>query len=76
MKSKSDKQIIIEYLQQGFTLTALDAYNMWSILTSLRSRISDLRKDGYNITTEIVTKGDKSFAKYKLIKQPQQLKIF
>ena len=68
-KSKSDKQIILEYLQDHGSLTALEAWKMWNILTSLRSRISDLRKDGYNIETEMISHNNKSFAKYILKSQ-------
>lgn len=73
MKEKTDKQLIIEYLLQHGSLTALDAWKMWNILTSLRSRISDLRKDGYSIETEMISENGKSFAKYIL--KPQQLKL-
>jgi len=60
------KQLILEYLQAGNALTPLDAWRLWSILTSLRSRISDLRKDGHNIHTEMISENNKSFARYTL----------
>lgn len=76
MKAKSDKETILEYLQSYGELSALDAFKMWNILTSLRSRISDLRKDGYNIQTEMISENGKSFARYKLIKNAVQTQLF
>ena len=76
MKPKTDKQIILEHLQAHGTLTALTAWQEFNILTSLRSRISDLRKEGHLIETEIIHNGKKQFAKYTLIQKPQQLKFF
>ncbi len=73
---KSDKQTILNYLQENGSLTPLEAWEKFNILTALRSRISELRKEGYNIVTTMVSSNGKSFASYKLIKQPTQLKIF
>lgn len=72
----SDKQKILDYLKSHGELSALDAWKEFNILTSLRSRISDLRKDGYNISTTIATSGDKHFAIYKLIQEPKQEVLF
>jgi hypothetical protein len=42
----------------------------------LAARISDLRADGYPIRSELVTKGDKRWARYVLVEQPVQLVAF
>ena len=44
-------------------LTALDRYGCFR----LAARISDLRCSGYKIITEMVEKGDKRFARYRLV---------
>lgn len=72
---KSDKEIILEYLIKYKTLTALEAWKNWNILTSLRSRISDLRKEGYLIETEMITENKKTFAKYIYKPEARQLKL-
>lgn len=76
MNKKSDKEIILEYLLTHGELSALTAWKEFNILTSLRSRISDLRKAGHKITTEMVSCNGKTFAKYSLVRQPKQLQIF
>lgn len=72
----SHKKLILEYLKAGNSLTALEAWRLWNILTSLRSRISDIRKDGFNIQTEMVSNNGKTFAKYKLIPETKQGELF
>ena len=63
MKTQSQEQRILKYLQRGFTLTPLQAlakFDCWA----LSSRVSDLNKEGAGIQKKTVTQNGKSFAKY------------
>jgi len=62
---ESQKESILNYLQSGKSLSPLEALNMFNCLR-LGARISDLRKEGYNIQTTYNKKG-KRYAKYILI---------
>jgi hypothetical protein len=53
-------------LNSGRTLTAIQALTKFGCFR-LAARIADLRKDGVNIVTDIVTQKGKSFACYKKI---------
>lgn len=70
IKEPSAKELILSYLQEGNTLTALQAWRMWGILTCLSSRIAELRKEGrkkgYQIITTTITRNKKHFAQYSL----------
>ena len=39
----------------------------------LAARISDLRADGYRITSELVTGDGVRFARYRLVTEPEQM---
>ena len=56
---------ILSYLQQGKKLTPITALNKFGCFR-LSARILDLRKQGHNINTEIITKQGKTFAQYSL----------
>ena len=60
----SQKDSILSYLQTGRSLSPLEALNMFNCLR-LGARISDLRKEGYNIETTY-NKTGKRYAKYIL----------
>lgn len=62
---ESQKESILNYLQSGKSLSPLEALNMFNCLR-LGARISDLRKEGYNIQTTY-NKTGKRYAKYILI---------
>ena len=57
---------ILNYLQQGNTITPIEALNLFGCFR-LSARILELRAKGFNITTELA-KGEKRYAKYKLVK--------
>ena len=59
----SQSEQILAYLLAGNRLTPLDALRMFG---SLRcgGRIFDLRKQGYDIRTEMVERNGKRFAEY------------
>lgn len=51
---EAQKKIILEYLQSGKTLTPADAFRLTGS-ARLSARIYDLRRDGYDIKTEMIT---------------------
>ena len=73
---KTQKDYVLEHLERGWSITSLEAWDKYGI-----SRLSDivykLRKEGYNIETEMVegrTKmgADAIYGTYRLIKEQQR----
>ena len=52
MKESQCKKIL-QHLEQKGSITALVAFNRYGIMR-LASRVNDLKKQGYDITTELV----------------------
>jgi len=73
----SQEDAILKYLQDGNSLTSLEALNLFQCFR-LASRISNLKKCGHNINVELInTPTQKRIAKYTYIKpQPQQEFLF
>ena len=69
-ETKSQESAILEWLRAGNSLTQLDALNRFGCLR-LGARVFQLRKDGYNIESEMVQVGAKKkrVAQYKLVSQ-------
>lgn len=68
---QSQRSRILEHLQAGKPLTALEALN-WFGCMNLKGRICDLRQAGYVIDTEMIKiASHKRVAKYTLISQPK-----
>ena len=63
---KSQKQNILEYLKQGFSITPLDALNMFGCFR-LANVIYMLKNEGHDIQKTTINRGEKSFASYKII---------
>lgn len=61
----TQNQQILNYLKTGKSLSPIDALNKFGCFR-LSGRIYDLKKEGHNIETAIVTKKKKSFAVYTL----------
>ena len=61
----SQNKQIINYLQKGKSITPIDALNKFGCFR-LSARILDLRKEGYEIITENITKQGKTFAQYSM----------
>ena len=66
----TQNELVLEYLEQFGSITALEAMRDLGVMR-LASRISDLRSDGYSITSEMETVenrfGDKTrIARYRL----------
>ena len=72
MKRKSQKQKVLEYLEDGNSITAVEAYERgWGM--RLASIIKILRNEGYHIRTEMLTnKYGTNYAKYKLQDKSRQ----
>ena len=64
---KSQTEMILKALKKGRKITPLDALKEWNCFR-LGARCYDLRQQGYNIITEMVSKSGKSFASYRLVK--------
>ena len=62
---KTQKQQIEAYLNKGKSLTPIDALSKFGCFR-LAARIADLRNEGLNIATKIVTKKGKSYASYSI----------
>ena len=64
----SQSNLILNYLKTGKELTPLEALNLFGCLR-LGARIYDLKKSGYKIVSRFVSKNEKIFSSYKLIKK-------
>lgn len=62
----TQNQQIKTYLEKGKSITPIDALNKFGCFR-LAARINELRKDGLNIATKIVTKEGKTYASYRLV---------
>ena len=63
---ETQKKQILDYLKTGKSITKLEALKMFGCWNS-GDCIFNLRKEGYNIETTMITNGKKRFASYKLI---------
>ncbi len=61
----SQKLEILRYLAQGKTLTPLESLEKFRCLT-LSQRVTELRKDGWPVQSELVQVGAKRIARYWL----------
>ena len=64
-KTDSQNSKILEYLKTGASLTCLQASQM-GFGMNLRSRVSDLKRAGYEVVSNLVTVGDSYIAEYSL----------
>ena len=66
--AQTQNQRMKEYLENGHKLTPLEALNLFGCFR-LASRISDLKRQGMNIKTEMVTDSNtgKQYASYSLV---------
>lgn len=72
---ESQKKIVLEHLLNNEYITSIEAIEKYRI-TRLSDRIFNLRKEGYNIITTMVTVdtmyGKEEVAKYSLKKENEQ----
>ena len=66
-RKASQKEMILEYLQMGHSLTPLEALRHFGCFR-LSARIADIRKAGYEVHAEIITDEStgKKYANYSL----------
>ena len=62
----TQNQQIKGYLEKGKAITSIQALNKFGCFR-LAARINDLRKDGLNIATKIMSKDGKTYASYRLV---------
>jgi hypothetical protein len=68
MKSTDSQTALIKgWLLNGYSITQLDALNMFGCFR-LSARIANLREEGLDIITDMVNVNDKRIAKYYLQK--------
>jgi hypothetical protein len=67
MKTESQTALIKGWLLNGYSITQLDALNMFGCFR-LSARIANLREEGLDIVTDMVNVNDKRIAKYYLQK--------
>lgn len=68
---ETQKKQILDYLKTGKSITKLEALKMFGCWNS-GDCIFNLRKEGYNIETTMITNGKKRFASYKLIENGKE----
>lgn len=61
----SQNDAILNYLQKGNKMTWLDGLKLFKC-RALNSRVSDLRKSGYNIKSEFIKVGKKTVSQYTM----------
>ena len=62
---KSQEHQILEHLKAQYSITHLEAERLFGC-SRLAARIADLRKQGWRIMTEMITRNGKRFAEYYL----------
>ena len=71
---KTQNQQIKEYLEAGNKITPIEALNMFGCFR-LASRISDLKKQGLDIKTDMVLDPNtgKQYASYRLVREKKMV---
>lgn len=64
----TQKEMIKKHLMDGRSITPIQALNNYGCFR-LASRINDLKNEGMIINSVLVSKGEKKFAKYTLVKK-------
>ena len=67
MNTDAQKYLILKHIQDHGSITPLEALNCYGCFR-LGARCWDLRHDGHNIQTVMITENGKRFAKYVLAK--------
>ena len=66
-RRKSQKEVILEFLKSGRSLTDLEAFRLFGV-RRLAARIHELREDGHRIQAVDERSGVARFARYRLVK--------
>lgn len=66
-RKKTQSDLILKYLQTHKGISSMQAFEKFKI-TRLSGRIYDLKKQGNNITTLLISKNGTTYAEYRLEK--------
>lgn len=70
--AKSQNEKILNYLKNGYAITAVEALGMFGCFR-LAARISDLRRIGYRIKSNSINSNGKRYVSYQLNNAPNSL---
>ena len=67
----TQKMEVYEYMKEHGSITSMQAFRLW--ITRLASRIHELRKDGFNISSETIKRKNRygrivKFSRYSFVK--------
>lgn len=65
LRGTAQKDMIVQHLESGNAITSLEALNLFGCFR-LASRITDLKKEGYDINDRFVENNGKKFKQYWL----------
>ena len=71
----TQREAILKHLKRGKTITSLEALQKYGCLR-LATIIYSLRKEGFDIETEMVDVNGKTIAEYAMLKEPAQAELF
>lgn len=71
----TQNDLVLEHLIDGKSITPLDALNLYGCFR-LGARVNDLRKQGYDIRTEMIKDGRKRYARYFMAAKQIQEMLF
>ena len=71
----TQSEAILKDLKSGNTITSLEALQRYGCLR-LAAVIHSLRKEGFDVGTEMVDVNGKTIAKYSLLNEPVQEELF
>ena len=71
----TQSEAILKDLKSGNTITSLEALQRYGCLR-LAAVIHSLRKEGFDVNTEMVDVNGKTIAKYSLLNEPVQEELF
>ena len=71
----TQSEAILKHLKSGNTITSLEALQKYGCLR-LAAVIHSLRKEGFDVGTEMVDVNGKTIAEYSLLNEPVQEDLF
>ena len=71
----TQSEAILKDLKSGNTITSLEALQRYGCLR-LAAVIHSLRKEGFDVNTEMVDVNGKTIAEYSLLNEPVQQELF
>ena len=66
---------ILGYMMQGNSITPLEALSRFGCFR-LGARVYDLKKQGFDIRSEMVKDNGKHYARYRLVRKETQMEVF